>query len=57
MKVTKLYTTEQSIKMETSLLTVQDFIDATRGEYHNEIDNIHNVLKILDGKKDVIPLF
>lgn len=44
-------------KMETSLLTVQDFIDATRGEYHNEIDNIHNVLKILDGKKDVIPLF
>lgn len=43
-------------KMETSLLTVQDFIDATK-EYHNEVDNIHNVLKILDGKKDVVPLF
>lgn len=43
-------------KMETSLMTVQDFIDATK-EYHNEIDNIHNVLKILDGKNDVVPLF
>ena len=43
-------------KMETSLLTVQSFIDATK-EYHNEIDNIHNVLKILDGKNDIIPLF
>ncbi len=43
-------------KMETSLLTVQHFIDATK-EYHNEIDNIHNVLQILDGRKDVVPLF
>lgn len=43
-------------KMETSKLTVQDFINATK-DYHNEVDNIHNVLQILDGKKDIVPLF
>lgn len=43
-------------KREASSLTVQHFIDATK-EYHNEIDNIHNVLEILDGRMDVVPLF
>ena len=39
-------------KQEISELTVQDFIDATY-TYHNEIDNIDNVLKKLEGKFEV----
>ena len=43
-------------KCETSKLTVQDFIDATR-DYHGEIDNIENVLLKLEEIDDVVPLF
>lgn len=43
-------------KQEISELTVQDFIDATY-TYHNEIDNIDNVLKKLEGRDDIVPLF
>lgn len=43
-------------KCETSKLTVQDFIDATR-DYHGEIDNIENVLLKLEEIDNVIPLF
>ena len=45
-----------SAKMETSNLTVKSFIDATK-EYHGGISNIDDVLKILDGRGDVVPLF
>ena len=45
-----------SAKMETSNLTVKSFIDATK-EYHGGISNIGDVLKILDGRGDVVPLF
>ncbi len=40
---------------ETTSLTVQDFIDATR-DYHDST-NIIDVLKELDGQKRVIPIF
>jgi len=40
---------------ETTSLTVQDFIDATK-DYHNST-NINDVLDELEGQKDVIPIF
>jgi hypothetical protein len=40
---------------ETTNLTVQDFIDATK-DYHNST-NIIDVLDELDGQKEVIPIF
>lgn len=43
-------------KQEISELTVQSFIDATY-TYHEEIDNIDNVLKKLEGRDDIVPLF
>lgn len=45
-----------SAKMETSTLTVKSFINATK-EYHGGISNIDDVLRILDGRGDVVPLF
>ena len=43
-------------KQEIAELTVQSFIDATY-IYHGEIDNIENVLKKLEGRDDIVPLF
>jgi len=40
---------------ETTSLTVQDFIDATK-DYHNS-SNIMDVLDELEGQKEVIPIF
>lgn len=45
-----------SAKMETSTLTVNSFILATK-EYHGGITNIDDVLRILDGRGDVVPIF
>lgn len=45
-----------SAKMETSTLTVKSFILATK-EYHGGITNIDDVLRILDGRGDVVPIF
>jgi len=44
-----------SARNETTHITVQDFIDATK-DYHDSTD-ITNVLDELEGQKDVIPIF